>query len=505
MIRWRGVLALLMALLLALAASRTGTGAAPSGTLTPTPDPTRPTGYAGNRYRVQPGDTLASIAALYGVEVRDILALNPDLPDPDRLVVGQVLDMPSAQVMTGPANKLIPDSELIYSPAASDFDVAAFVARQPGLLRDYREDVDGQTLSGAAIIVRVAQAHSVNPRLLLALLEYRGGWLSDPAPGEEARQYPLGIHHPGREGLFRQMMDAAGALNAGYYGWKYRGRTSFVLGDGTRVLAGPGLNAGTVGVQSMLALSTPRDDWRRDASPDAGLLPTYRALFGDPFARAWEPVVPAGLQPPTLALPFGPGEEWVYTGGPHSAYNSGAGWAAIDLAPPEPPPGLVAAEGACYVAPYWVTAAAAGVIARSGDGWVILDLDRDGNADGDEYTGWTLAYFHIDAFERIPAGTRVQPGDPLGHPSCAGGFSRSTHLHIARRYNGEWIPAQCHACAPGVTVPFMTFGEWTVCSYPGQAYQGCMTRPGPDGYRQAEMTRDYPLNKIMWEDDSAGY
>ena len=33
----------------------------------------------------------------------------------------------------------------------------------------------------------------------------------------------MGIVKAGREGLLRQMLDAADALNYGYYGWKYRG------------------------------------------------------------------------------------------------------------------------------------------------------------------------------------------------------------------------------------------------------------------------------------------
>jgi len=35
----------------------------------------------------------------------------------------------------------------------------------------------------------------------------------------------------------------------------------------------------------------------------------------------------------------------------------------------------------------------------------------------------------------------VKIGDPIGHPSCEGGKATGTHVHIARKYNGEWIPA----------------------------------------------------------------
>ncbi|HBA92316.1 MAG TPA: hypothetical protein DCZ08_11435 [Anaerolineaceae bacterium] len=33
-------------------------------------------------------------------------------------------------------------------------------------------------------------------------------------------------------------------------------------------------------------------------------------------------------------------------------------------------------------------------------------------------------------------------GDPIGMPSCEGGRATGSHVHIARKYNGEWILAE---------------------------------------------------------------
>ena len=74
---------------------------------------------------------------------------------------------------------------------------------------------------------------------------------------------------------------------------------------------------------------------------------------------------------------------------------------------------------------------------RSDRSAVVLDLDGDGF----EGTGWTVLYFHIAESGRIPGGSRVRIDDPLGHPSCEGGRVTGRHLHIARKYNGEWIAA----------------------------------------------------------------
>jgi hypothetical protein len=81
---------------------------------------------------------------------------------------------------------------------------------------------------------------------------------------------------------------------------------------------------------------------------------------------------------------------------------------------------------------------AAGVVARHDSG--VLELDLDG--DGDPHTGWVILYLHIATQDKAPLGKVLAAGEPLGHPSCEGGTSTGTHIHIARKYNGEWITAE---------------------------------------------------------------
>jgi hypothetical protein len=105
-------------------------------------------------------------------------------------------------------------------------------------------------------------------------------------------------------------------------------------------------------------------------------------------------------------------------------------FSALDFAP-----GLE--QSGCVVTDEWATAMADGIVARSEPALVILDLDGD----GDERTGWTIFYFHVGADGQAKTGAILKKGDPIGHPSCEGGRATGTHIHIARRYNGEWIPA----------------------------------------------------------------
>jgi LasA protease len=147
---------------------------------------------------------------------------------------------------------------------------------------------------------------------------------------------------------------------------------------------------------------------------------------------------------------------WSYTGGPHSAFGNSNEWAALDFAPSSNTPG-------CYPSAEWVVAVADGVVVRSERGQVIQDLGEDGY----EQTGWVIFYLHIDTWERVPEGTYLFAGDRIGHPSCEGGISTGTHLHIARKYNGLWIEAD----GP---VPF-NLGGWIPKSA-GYPYEGSLIR-----------------------------
>ena len=147
-------------------------------------------------YVVRVGDLLGGIAGSYGVSVEQIVQEN-GIANPNLLAIGQVLTIPAPSPgPPGPDFKVIPDSELVYGPASALFDLEAFVQQGGGYLVNYREEVDDQYLSGAQIVQRIAQDFSLNPRLLLALLQHQSGWWSDPAPGEARKGVPLGIAEP---------------------------------------------------------------------------------------------------------------------------------------------------------------------------------------------------------------------------------------------------------------------------------------------------------------------
>jgi len=310
-------------------------------------------------------------------------------------------------------------------------------------------------MNGAGIIHLVARRYSVNPLLLLGLLEYQSGWLTQAEPPAQNLVYPMGYYANGWEGLFAQLSWAADQLNLGYYRWRADWSGPFLLADGYVINPGLGINAGTAAVQQLFSQLYPADVWRQVVG-EAGFAQTFANLFGDPFERRIDPLKPVDLKQPLLQLPIEEGFEWSFTGGPHSAWGDYAGWAALDFAPPGDMFG-------CVVSNDWIVAVADGLVIRAENGEVMLDLDGDGY----EQTGWVLQYMHVESRHRVEAGAYLQAGDLIGHASCEGGVTTGTHLHLARKYNGEWIPADG-------SLPF-EMDRW-VSSGAGWPYDGYLSR-----------------------------
>ncbi len=300
----------------------------------PTPLPARPAYNPGELvdYVAQMGDTLPALAVHFNTTVEQIRQANPQIPtDATTMPHGMPMKIPIYYLpLWGSPFKIIPDNLFVNGPSAVGFDTSAFAAGHPGWLNDFRDYVGGDWLSGAQIVDYVAMNFSVSPRLLLALLEYQAGALSQAELPDMS--YPLGYRSLSHRGLYLQLVWAANTLNNGYYGWRTGRLTSFEHRDGSLDRPDPWQNAASVGIQYYFSRLHPKEEYDHAVGPQ-GLAYTYQKLFGDPWA-AEVPHIPVSLKQPSFLFPFPAGEAWTYTGGPHTGWGMGEPLAAIDFAPP---------------------------------------------------------------------------------------------------------------------------------------------------------------------------
>lgn len=460
-------------------ASLTGTIAIPTKTvITATSTPSSnalkssPTKRAANPtplpllYYAQSGDTLEVVASHFDISATQITSPDP-IPTRGLIPYNQPLYLPATLSKLVKPDFILPDSEVVFSPSAVDFDIAFYLRRSRGDLATYREYLASTGWTSAAdIIKRIALENSINPRLLIALLEYRCHGVLGEISDDVAEDALLGNEHFLDLGLYRQLSWASDQLSIGYYGWRSGQLHEFPLADGSLVQPAPNLNAGSVALQYYFTFKNDLRAWEKATDPESGFAALYERMFSDPWERALlvEPLLPGDQTQTPMQLPFEAERGWAYTSGPHSAWEENGALAALDFAP-------ATYNSGCLPTDAWVAAVANGRVVRSAFNAVMQDLDDPltGEGDGIEQTGWAVLYMHIAKQGMIAANINLKTGDRIGQPSCEGGRSTGTHLHIARKYNGEWVLADGY-------LPFNLSG-WE--AHNGEKpYQGTLTKDG---------------------------
>ena len=432
-------------------------------------------------YVMSAGDTFAKIATTYGGDEHDLRELN-QVDDYDWFYAGSIVRIrPESEGLTGVSFNSIPDAELVNSPNAANFDLAGFIEQQGGFLATYEEEIYGieieeeqdqatapatqvatatptpklTILTGTEIVEKVSIEYSINPRLLLAIIEYQTQWVTNPSPAPWTQTGTFSLGNSACQTFFCQLSWVADRLNWGYYAWKQNQISHLRTQDGQLVQIDSSLSAGSVALQTYFAFYHDYAHWQIAVSQQ-GLAQTYQRFFGDPFTQGVQVAVPQGLTQPVWPLPFEKEITWVFTGGPHPGWGNGTSLAALDFAP-------LGGTG-CYDSDRWVVSMTDGVIVGLAEGMVLVDVDGDGIMQ----TGWTIQYMHIaDAEDTHSLGQVVHQGDFIGHPSCEGGVSTGTHVHIARLFQGEWMDA-------GGVVPFVMDG-WQAITAHGK-YDGYLQK-----------------------------
>ncbi len=325
----------------------------------------------------------------------------------------------------------------VAAPAsAQGLNVQRFLDGQPGVLKTYR---DGQ-YTVAQAIEAYASYYSLNPRILLTLLELEQRLLTDAKPSAERLSKPFGPSGP--EGFIKQIEWAVREIRSGFGPYTTAPVVRFV--DGGSVTLDVKQEASLLAVARFLAQGRTEARWR-------SLIDGYAPLYAKLWGKEPEPPTPTpAATRPFLGLPWPAGVEMIhssyfdhvyptvdrgaddnsfivnYLGRGNLSYNTHDGHDYYFPQQPIGTPILAAAPGVAYA------------YSTPGNGVVIRH--------GGEYAGYETVYWHLDQFAIIfqgkidnGVGVRVEAGTPLGVSGKSGFTDGGAHLHFEVRHNGKQV------------------------------------------------------------------
>jgi Concanavalin A-like lectin/glucanases superfamily/Dockerin type I domain len=362
-----------------------------------------------------PTDILAAIG-LRGLSLGDLLALaGPRLSPPtgsplDRLWPSRVLQV---ELLVPPVS----NGQFVWGPNVGSFDPRAFLRGKGSPLADHGDDV-----------ALWASYSSVNPKLLLATLEYRYGLIGRLPPGASAGEI---------RGLIG---DTAVTMATAYYehlyAWGERrpssspppaGPPTVVLEDGTTAVIDSEATSGSYGLAVALAASSNAGEFV------AALTPTDLRSFGRVFGSLFpdvdlqstaNDVTPTDLPAATLLqFPFPLGATWRF-GGPHSWNGDGT--------PPFSSMDFFSGNSSCSAPAYlYSVSAASGAATRMGGYTCWMEIDHG--------AGWTTSYYHLRNMGLSGGVERNAALGTIACEVCAGGFATGPHVHFSLKYNGAYV------------------------------------------------------------------
>jgi len=338
------------------------------------------------------------------------------------------------EVTTGSPAALLNDARLLYAPGWGTEEVRQFLDGRPGTLGRLRIWVGDQEVPVADVIAGQSLLYGLNPKVVLALIEFASGLVDDPSPTPEALDLALGYADAATRGLDAQIRWGVRELFRGVR--DYGVLDTLLLRDGRTIPVPAGTNLGGYAILRLVAQTGDEATLDRlQGSGEGSFVATYRRLFGeDP--RQPLTGLPAPAAAPFLTQPYtgdyevtsvydhqGPflspdgrivphmGEE-----APGLPYDGHNGWDfALDVGAPV----VAAADGTVI----WAGAS------NDGCGWPALGVILDhGN-------GYRTLYWHLSRVD-VEVGRQLRRGEVLGLGG-ASGCAEGPHLHLAVYYLGR--------------------------------------------------------------------
>ncbi len=368
---------------------------------------------------------------------------------------------------------LLSDGQFVWGPNVRDFSVVEFLQNRTSPLLPYAE-----------VIETWAAYASVNPKILLAVLEIRHGWITY-LPMDIDPQYV-------RDEIQKTTLDLAVAFYEHLYTWGARKSSdssvqpkspALSFPDGSSVQLNDQLSSGTYAIASILAGGTSPELWAKSLSTKSndGFPATFSDLFPDTNALDTSNNIQPTQLPPDdfFQLPFPLGGKWTFNG-PHSwcggdhCYGELPDRSSIDFS-------TVWAKGSDLPDHYTVAS-------KEGLGYVYKPNPRysplpcwieiDHQISPTEV--WTTSYYHLRKLgDPGDAGwiSRNESLGIIGEEICNGGFANGAHVHFTLRYNGSLFDLD------GVKL-----SGWNVHSG---------VKPYTSGYIERDGVRLYPYSSLI--------
>ncbi len=322
-----------------------------------------------------------------------------------------------------------------YEPDFYEPQIQAFLDAQPGPLKATRFQIGNRSHSFAEVLVNLGNLYSLNPKIVLALIEQQSQLLSTAHPTPEQMSWALGFQGESgaRQGLFAQLRWATITLRHGvrdYATLSPGALPDLVFADDTRQPPAPGLSLTQYALMRVLAPTTTPDEL--DATLNL-FLKTYMRLFEDPRLPPtdWPPLAEPFLTSPMEKqarvtsffdhdLPFlqQNGSLVSFWGQRETAlsYDGHTGW-DYGMRPPDVV--LSAAEGTVVFA------------GHSEDGC----LTPAGGVIIDHANGYRTLYWHLSSI-LVETNQVIERGMPIG-VAGATGCAFGPHLHFQVQYLGR--------------------------------------------------------------------
>jgi len=328
---------------------------------------------------------------------------------------------------TGGVSIVLSDGQFVFGPNAEGFDLLQYLQENaPHLLPIYDN------------LIFWSAHPSINPRVMLTLIEMRTGGISNASVEGATDPDLFGISPAG---VNEQLEEVAEALTEAYYHHlrtitplptAERAPTQIRLGDGSNFTLPPETNAATYGIARSLAFMGETRDLTTalDRSEPDSFYQTYRRLFPDDDPLNQSNVINISDPPPAdlFQVPYLITESWTFNGVHNWSGVAGSDMSSIDMSDGWPGWGADTSN-------IWVAAAAPGTVTRYSGCWL-----RVTHSDG-----WMTAYYHLEN-PQVSTGNFVSYNqrlanyaNTLAEATCNGGSSTGPHLHFALLRNGAYV------------------------------------------------------------------